>query len=132
MAEEANSNADQSQDAPKPHGEQQPTDWEAKYRETLAHSRKWEQRAKDNSAAAAELEKLKESSLSEAERTAKRLKALESENAAMKAERQHAEWAACSRMIRSSRRTTVSDTASGGRTASRPCARTTSLDHRST
>ena len=94
MAEEANNNAAQSQDTVEPHGEQQPTDWEAKYRETLAHSRKWEQRAKDNSAAAAELEKLKESSLSEAEKTAKRLKALESENEAMKAERRRAEWAA--------------------------------------
>ena len=93
MAEEANTNT-QSQDATEPHGEQQSTDWEAKYREAVSHSRKWEQRAKDNSAAAAELEKLKESSLSESEKTAKRLKELESENAAMKAEKQHAEWAA--------------------------------------
>ena len=93
MAEEAN-NITPSQEATEPHGEAQTTDWEAKYREAVSHSRKWEQRAKDNSAAAAELEKLKESSLSEAEKTAKRLKELESENAAMKAERQHAEWAA--------------------------------------
>ncbi|KAA8824891.1 heavy metal transporter [Bifidobacterium reuteri] len=93
MAEEAN-NTTPSQEATEPHGEAQTTDWEAKYREAVSHSRKWEQRAKDNSAAAAELEKLKESSLSEAEKTAKRLKELESENAAMKAERQHAEWAA--------------------------------------
>ena len=95
MAEEANTNdANPSQDAPKPQGDGQQTDWEAKYRETLAHSREWEKRAKDNSAAADELEKLKESSLSEAEKTAKRLKELESENAAMKVEKQHAEWAA--------------------------------------
>ncbi|PLS30095.1 heavy metal transporter [Bifidobacterium margollesii] len=94
MAEEANSNADQSQDASEPHGEEQQTDWEAKYRETLAHSREWEKRAKDNKAAAAELEKLKESTLSESERTAKHIRELETENAAMKTERQHAEWAA--------------------------------------
>ena len=93
MAEEANNNADQSQDNAEPHGDEQPVDWKAKFEQERAHSRKWEQRAKDNSAAAAELEKLKESSLSEAEKTAKRLKELESENAAMKAERQHAEWA---------------------------------------
>ena len=94
MAEEANTNADQSQDATEPHGEAQQTDWKAKFEQERAHSRKWEQRAKDNSAAAAELDKLKESSLSEAEKTAKRLRELESENAAMKAEKQHAEWAA--------------------------------------
>lgn len=93
MAGEVNNN-DQSQDASEPHGGAQQTDWEAKYREAVSHSRKWEQLAKDNSMAAAELEKLKESSLSEAEKTEKRLKALESENAAMKAEKQHAEWAA--------------------------------------
>ncbi|KAA8828310.1 heavy metal transporter [Bifidobacterium tissieri] len=94
MAEEATTSTDQSQDVSEPHGEATQTDWEAKYREAVSHSRKWEQRAKDNSAAAAELEKLKESSLSEAEKTAKRLKELETENTAMKAERQHAEWAA--------------------------------------
>lgn len=45
MAEEANTSTDQSQDATEPHGEQQPTDWEAKYREAVSHSREWEKRA---------------------------------------------------------------------------------------
>ncbi|MGW4602734.1 hypothetical protein ACWENS_05590 [Streptomyces sp. NPDC004532] len=35
------------------------TDWEAKYRDAIAHSRTWEQRAKDNKAAADERDRLK-------------------------------------------------------------------------
>lgn len=51
-------------------------DWKAKFEEQRAHSRKWEQRAKDNSKAAEELQQFKDSQLSEAEKTAKRIKEL--------------------------------------------------------
>ncbi|WP_420868076.1 hypothetical protein [Bifidobacterium simiarum] len=74
MGEEAAS-TDQSQDAQEPHGEQQPTDWEAKYREAVSHSREWEKRAKDNKAAADELQQLKESQLSESEKAVMRIRA---------------------------------------------------------
>lgn len=68
-----------------PHGEPS-TDWKAE-------ARKWEARAKQNSQAAAELERLKTENMSEAEKTARRLQKLEAENAAFKAEQQHREWA---------------------------------------
>lgn len=45
-----------------------PVDFEAKYRETLAEARKWEQRAKDNNKAKGELERQRRESLTEAER----------------------------------------------------------------
>lgn len=44
------------------------TDWQAKYQEALANSRKWEGRSKENAAAKAELEKLRQASLSEQEK----------------------------------------------------------------
>lgn len=43
-------------------------DWEAKYREAIGHSREWEKRAKANSDAADELEKLKASQMSDQEK----------------------------------------------------------------
>ena len=67
-------------------------DWKAKFEEQRAHSRKWEQRAKDNSKAAEELQQFKDSQLSEAEKTAKRIKELEAANAAYEAEKQQNEW----------------------------------------
>ncbi|KAB5608406.1 DUF4355 domain-containing protein [Bifidobacterium jacchi] len=91
MAEEANSNADQSQDTAKPHGEQS-TDWEAKYREAVSHSREWEKRAKDNKAAADELQQLKESQMSEQQKAEARTAKLQKELDALKAEKQAAEW----------------------------------------
>lgn len=69
-------------------------DWKAKFEEQRAHSRKWEQRAKDNSKAAEELQQFKDSQLSEAEKAAKRIKELEAANAAYEAERQQNEWKA--------------------------------------
>ena len=72
----------------------EPVDWKAKYRDAIAHSREWEKRAKDNKAAAEELEKLKESRMSEAEKTAKRIKELETKNAAYESEKQQAAWKA--------------------------------------
>lgn len=60
-------------------------DWKAKFEE---------QRAKDNSKAAEELQQFKDSQLSEAEKAAKRIKELEAQNAAYAAERQQNEWRA--------------------------------------
>ncbi|WP_222111642.1 hypothetical protein [Gordonia sihwensis] len=50
--------------------DQQPeqVDWEAKYKETLAHSRKHEQRAKENAAAAKELADRKAAEMTEVEK----------------------------------------------------------------
>ena len=80
MAEEANTNTDQSQDTAEPHGEQQPTDWEAKYREVVSHSREWEKRAKDNKAAADELQQLKESQMSEQQKAEAKTAKLQTES----------------------------------------------------
>ncbi|MFJ3537049.1 hypothetical protein ACIPQA_16450 [Streptomyces sp. NPDC090109] len=44
------------------------TDWEAKYREAVGHSREWEKRAKANSGASEELEKLKAAAMTEQEK----------------------------------------------------------------
>ena len=73
-------------------GNDEPGDWEAKYKDAAKHPREWEKRAKDTKASAEELEKLKESQMSEAEKTARRINALEKENAAYKAEKQQAAW----------------------------------------
>ena len=90
MTEEANGN---QQTAPTDNGAKPPEiDYEAKYKEAIAHSRGWEKRAKDNKAAADELQQLKEAQLSEAEKTAKRIKELEAANAAYEAEKQQNEW----------------------------------------
>lgn len=45
-------------------------DWKAEYEKVLAQSRKWEQRSKDNAAAAKELEALKDASKTDAEKLA--------------------------------------------------------------
>lgn len=90
MTEEANGN---QQAASTDNGVKSPEiDYEAKYKEAVAHSREWEKRAKDNKAAADELQQLKEAQLSEAEKTAKRIKELEAKNAAYEAEKQQNEW----------------------------------------
>ena len=70
------------------------SDWEAKYKEALGHSRDWEKKAKANKAAADELEKLKESQMSETEKAAKRTQELEAQVAAYKAKEQQADWKA--------------------------------------
>lgn len=44
------------------------TDWEAKYKEAVGHSREWEKRAKENNKAAAERDALKAASMSEQEK----------------------------------------------------------------
>lgn len=58
------------------------TDWKAE-------ARKWESRAKENSAAAAQLKELQDKDKTDAERIAE----LERENAAHRLEKQRAEWA---------------------------------------
>lgn len=92
MADNTTGNQDENIDEPQGAGEN--TDWEAKYREAVAQSRKWEDRAKASFADSEELKKLKESQMSEAEKTAKRISDLEKENAGYKAARQQAEWKA--------------------------------------
>lgn len=77
-----------------PNGNGEEIDWEAKYKEALDHSRDWEKKAKANKAAADELEKLKESQMSEADKAAKRTQELEAQVAAYKAKEQQAEWKA--------------------------------------
>ncbi|MCH9274994.1 helicase [Bifidobacterium amazonense] len=92
MAEEA-TNTDQSRNVQEPHGEQS-TDWEAKYREAVSHSREWEKRAKDNKAAADELQQLKESQMSEQQKNEARTARLQKELDQLKAEKQASEWRA--------------------------------------
>ena len=69
-------------------------DWKAKFEAERAHSREWEKRAKDNKTAADELEILKESRMSETERTARRIRELEAANAAYEAEKRQTAWKA--------------------------------------
>jgi len=51
------------------------TDWEAKYKELQAESRKWESRAKENKGAADELEKLRKAAMTEQEKAVEAAKA---------------------------------------------------------
>lgn len=62
--------------------EAHPVDWQAKYEAERAHSKKWEDRAKENAAAAKELEALRNASMTSEERAAK----AEAELAALRAE----------------------------------------------
>ncbi|MDU2421294.1 MAG: helicase [Bifidobacterium scardovii] len=68
-------------------------DYEAKYREALGHLRELEKKAKANKTAAEELEKLKASQMSEAEKAAKHTKELEDKVAAYEAAKQQTDWA---------------------------------------
>ena len=72
----------------------EPIDWEAKYKEALGHSRDWEKKAKANKAAADELEKLKEASMTEQEKAAKHVKELEDKVASYETAKQRADWKA--------------------------------------
>lgn len=73
-------------------GEDETTDWEAKYKETLKHSRDWEKRAKDNLAAAEELKKLKEGQMTDAQKAEAKVKELEGKVSTYENEKQQAEW----------------------------------------
>lgn len=59
-----------------------PVDWESRYNDLKAHSRKWEDRAKRNEAAAKELAEIKQSQMSEAEKAAEAVKRAEEAEAA--------------------------------------------------
>ena len=63
-------------------------DWQAKYEAMRQHSREWEKRAKENAAAADELEQLKQAQLTEQEKATARAEKAESELAAIKAEQE--------------------------------------------
>lgn len=63
------------------------TDWQAKYEEMRKHSREWEAKAKQNKAAADELEQLKAAQMSEQEKANARAEAAEAELNALKAEK---------------------------------------------
>lgn len=70
-----------------PGGSGEPTDWEAKYNEAVKHSRDWEKRAKDNKAAD-ELEQLKASRMTEAQKAEAHVRELEGKVSAYEAEKQ--------------------------------------------
>ena len=64
------------------------TDWEAKYKEAVAQSRKWEERAKANKTKADKWDAYEQEGMSEAEKVAKRAEAAEAELAQLKADAQ--------------------------------------------
>lgn len=78
----------------KPHGTDGGTDFEAKYKEALAQSRKWEERAKANKDKADKWDAYEQEGMTEAEKATKRAEEAEAELATLKAERQHAADAA--------------------------------------
>lgn len=61
-------------------------DWEAKYKEAVAQSRKWEERAKANKDKADKWDEYEQQGMSEAEKVQKRAEAAEAELAQLKAE----------------------------------------------
>lgn len=71
---------------------QEPVDWKAKYEAAIKHSREWESRAKANKDAADELDRLKESQLSETEKLTRRAERAERELSALKTANQVSAW----------------------------------------
>ncbi|PWL79016.1 MAG: hypothetical protein DBY20_03830 [Coriobacteriia bacterium] len=67
------------------------SDWEAKYKAAMAHSREWEKKAKANQGAADELEKLREGQQTELEKAQARAEAAENEAAQLKASQERAQ-----------------------------------------
>ena len=73
MNADAEQNDMQDHEEPEPHGEENPEpekDWKAECEKAIAHSRKWEERAKANKAAAVELESIKQSQMTDQEKIA--------------------------------------------------------------
>ena len=66
----------------------EPVDWEAKYKEAVAQSRKWEERSKANKEKADKWDAYEQEGMSEAEKLAKRAESAEAELASLKAEAQ--------------------------------------------
>lgn len=69
-----------------------PIDYETKYKEAVAQSRKWEERAKASYKDSEELKALKESKAAEEQSTAAQLDELKHENEQLKTAQQQAEW----------------------------------------
>lgn len=84
--------AENQQSGQEPNGESQDIDYKAKYEEAIAHSREWEKRAKANKTAADELEQLKQSQMSDAEKAAAKTAKLQKELEELKAEKQSNAW----------------------------------------
>lgn len=91
MAENTAANQDAGAEGGKP---TEPVDWEAKYNAMREHSRGWEKKAKENAAAAEELEQLKASQMSEDEKRAKEIGDLRAENDRLKMAEQRRGWVA--------------------------------------
>ena len=70
----------------------EPTDWESKYREAIKHSRTWEKQAKANKAAADEPEKIKAEKLTKEEKLQKQLEEATAKAEALQAEKNRAVW----------------------------------------
>ncbi|QAB17478.1 hypothetical protein Leucomu_05680 [Leucobacter muris] len=79
--------------AAEPNGDAEPVDYKAKYEEAIGHSRTWEQRAKDNKAAADELTQLKEAQKTDEQKRQEREAERDRELAELKAEKLRAEVA---------------------------------------
>ena len=79
--------AENQQSGQEPNGQSQDIDYKAKYEEAIAHSREWEKRAKANKTAADELEQLKQSQMSDAEKAAAKTAKLQKELEELKAEK---------------------------------------------
>lgn len=69
-----------------------PVDWKAKYEDAIKHSREWESRAKANKDAADELDRLKESQLSETEKLTRRAERAEKELSSLTTANQVNAW----------------------------------------
>ena len=89
MAENENQ-AEQNQNPAQDQGQQQQE--EKKQTDWKAEARKWEARAKENSDAAAELQKLKESQMSELEKAQTRAQQAEAENKLLKAQKELSDY----------------------------------------
>jgi hypothetical protein len=74
-------------------GDDQNTDWKAKYEQMRTHARDWEAKAKANKDAADELEKLKAQNLSEQEKAIARAEKAEAELQKLQANAERAEMA---------------------------------------
>ena len=98
MADESTQSAQADEKAPaaEPHGEakapdETAKDWEAEYRKAVEQSRKWEARAKANSTAAKELDEMRKSSMTDAEKVADAEKRAETAEAELQALRDEAQ-----------------------------------------
>lgn len=90
--------AAQPEEQQEPHGTEQPegqaVDWEAKYREAVEHSRKWERSSKANDKAAKQLKELQLAQMSETERLKAQLDEQTARADALQAAADRAQWVA--------------------------------------